>query len=126
MLAPSECRTAFHVASKHNKSRIHRIIERAEGIAVAALACALLAGCATAPPVQEMSDARQAIAAAEEASADERAPDTLNDARRFLETAENLLRQEAYGAARINAVRAKNRAVQALEASQRAARTDSQ
>ena len=75
----------------------------------------------SAPPVQEMSDARQAIAAAEEAAAEDLAPEPLNDARRFLETAEELLRQEAYGGARINAVRAKNRAVQALEASQEAA-----
>lgn len=68
-----------------------------------------------------MSDARQAIAAAEEAAAAELAPELLNDARRFLETAEQQLREEAFGAARLNAVRAKNRAVQALEASQEAA-----
>jgi hypothetical protein len=123
---PSDSRTSFHVASKDNKSRIHRISKWAEGAVAVTLACGLLAGCATAPPVQEMSDARQAIAAAEEASADERAPDTLNEARRFLETAEDLLRQEAYGAARINAVRAKNRAVQALEASQLAEPTDAE
>ncbi|MBN1237698.1 MAG: DUF4398 domain-containing protein [Gammaproteobacteria bacterium] len=73
-----------------------------------------------------MSDARQAIAAAEEANADEAAPETLNEARRFLETAESQLRDEAYGAARINAVRAKNRAVQALEASQRAASNEAE
>lgn len=89
---------------------------------IAAVAAGLtLYGCATAPPVQEMSDARQAIAAAEEAAADELAPGPLNDARRYLETAEEQLRQSAYGAARINAVRARNRAVQALEASQRTA-----
>jgi predicted S18 family serine protease len=81
---------------------------------------ALLCACATSPPVQEMSDARQAIAAAEEADAGRYAPQSLQDARRFLEEAEQLLRQEAYGAARINAVRAKNRAAQALAASQAA------
>lgn len=80
-----------------------------------------IAACATSPPVQEMSDARQAIAAAEQASAQDLAPGPLSDARRFLETAEEQLRAEAYGAARINAIRAKNRAVQALEASQQAA-----
>lgn len=109
------------MASKDNKSPVRRVLERAEAFAAALLAAAILTGCATAPPVQEMSDARQAISAAEEANADETAPDTLNDARRFLATAEDQLRQEAYGSARINAVRAKNRAVQALEASQRAA-----
>ena len=88
----------------------------------AALAATLtIAACATSPPVQEMSDAREAIAAAEEASAGELAPGPLSDARRFLETAEQLLRDQAYGAARINAIRAKNRAMQALEASQEAA-----
>jgi hypothetical protein len=96
-----------------------RALRFAAGVAVA-----VLVGCATSPPVQEMSDARQAIAAAEEANAAERAPDTLSEARRFLETAENLLREEAYGPARVNAVRAKNRAVQALEASQQAAQSD--
>jgi hypothetical protein len=95
-----------------------RALERTVAAFVATLS---IAACATSPPVQEMSDARQAIAAAEEASAAALAPDPLNDARRFLETAEQQLRQEAYGAARINAVRAKNRAVQALEASLEAA-----
>jgi hypothetical protein len=111
------------VASKEKKSNIHVFAQRALRFA-AGVAVAVLVGCATSPPVQEMSDARQAIAAAEEANAAERAPDTLSEARRFLETAENLLREEAYGPARVNAVRAKNRAVQALEASQQAAQSD--
>lgn len=44
--------------------------------------CVLLlsAGCATAPPVQEMSDARQAIAAAREAGAAEYVPAMLGEA----------------------------------------------
>jgi hypothetical protein len=111
------------VASKEKKSKLHVFSQWAPRF-TAAVAAVLLIGCATAPPVQEMSDARQAIAAAEEADAAERAPDTLNEARRFLETAEDLLRQEAYGPARVNAVRAKNRAVEALEASQQAAQTN--
>jgi hypothetical protein len=112
------------LASKDKKRTPEAFAERANRLIFAFTATAALAlstGCATAPPVQEMSDARQAIAAAEEADAAERAPDSLDDARRFLETAEELLRNEAYGPARVNAVRAKNRAVQALEASQRAA-----
>ena len=76
------------------------------------------AGCVTSAPVQEMSDARQAISAAEEADAARFAPESLGDAQRFLEEAEQQLLQEAYGLARANAVRAKNRAVQALAASQ--------
>jgi Domain of unknown function (DUF4398) len=75
-----------------------------------------LSACATSPPVQEMSDARQAISAAEQADAARLAPVPLGDARRFLAEAEGQLRQEAYGLARMNALRAKNRAVQALQA----------
>lgn len=78
----------------------------------------MIAGCVTTPPVQEMSDARQAIIAAEQADAARLAADTLSDARRFLADAERQIQEEAYGPARINAVRAKNRAVQALRASQ--------
>lgn len=78
----------------------------------------MIAGCVTAPPVQEMSDARQAIIAAEQADAARLAADTLGDARRFLADAERQIQEEAYGPARMNAVRAKNRAVQALRASQ--------
>jgi hypothetical protein len=76
------------------------------------------AGCVTAPPVQEMSDARQAISAAEQADAGRVAADTLADARRFLAEAEQQIQQEAYGPARMNAVRAKNRAVLALRSTQ--------
>ena len=71
-----------------------------------------------------MSDARQAITAAEAADADRYAATTLADARRYLAEAETLLRNEAYGAARINAVRAKNRAVRALVISQSAAEAE--
>jgi hypothetical protein len=81
--------------------------------------CALgFAACVSSPPVQEMSDARQAIRAAEQADAALVAADTLADARRFLEEAEQQIQQEAYGPARMNAVRAKNRAVLALRSSQ--------
>jgi uncharacterized protein DUF4398 len=76
----------------------------------------LLTGCVTSPPVQEMSDARQAITAAEEANAERVAADTLADARRFLAEAEKQIQEQAYGPARMNAVRAKNRAAVALRA----------
>ena len=81
------------------------------------LACLGLVACTT-PPVQEMSDARQAIAAAEQANGAKLAPDSLNDAHRFLADAERQIQEEAYGQARMNAVRAKNRATQALHAIQ--------
>lgn len=78
----------------------------------------LLAGCVTSPPIQEMSDARQAISAAEQANAERVAGETLADARRFLADAERQIQEEAYGPARMNAVRAKNRAVLALRSTQ--------
>ena len=73
-----------------------------------------LAGCVTTPPVQEMSDARQAIAAAESAVVGRAVPESLDDARRFLVEAEQQIQQQAYGPARFNAIRAKNRASVAL------------
>ena len=73
-----------------------------------------ITGCVSAPPVQEMSDARQAITAAEQANAGRVAADTLDDARRFLAEAERQIQEESYGPARMNAVRAKNRAALAL------------
>lgn len=85
---------------------------------LAPIAVLTLAGCVTAPPVQEMSDARQAITAAEQADAERVAAETLADARRFLAEAERQIQEEAYGPARMNAVRAKNRAVLALRSSQ--------
>ena len=85
---------------------------------LATIGAFLLAACVSAPPVQEMSDARQAIAAAEEADAERVAADTLAAARRFLAEAERQIQEQAYGPARMNAVRAKNRAVLALRSTQ--------
>ena len=77
-----------------------------------------ITGCVTSPPVQEMSDARQAITAAEQANAARVAADTLDDARRFLAEAERQIQEQSYGPARMNAVRAKNRAALALRTTQ--------
>ena len=77
-------------------------------------ALAILAACATAP-VQEMSDARQAIPAAEEAGAAERAPEALRDAKRLLTSAERKLQREAYASARHDAREARLRAAEALK-----------
>ena len=87
-------------------------------IRVLSIVVLLLAGCVTAPPVQEMSDARQAISAAELADTDRVAVDTLADARRFLADAERQIQEQNYGPARLNAVRAKNRAASALRSIQ--------
>jgi len=84
--------------------------------------CVAVTGCVTSPPIQEMSDARQAVAAAEQADAARYAPVPLGDARRFIAYAEEQIRSEDYALARNNALRAKNRAVQALQVSEAAAR----
>ena len=85
------------------------------------VAGAWLASCAASAPVQEISDARQAIAAAVEAGADEYAPQTLSEAREYLLQAEARIREGGnYGLARGDAVRARTWAISALQASQAA------
>jgi len=83
-------------------------------IAVAlAMAVLLLGGCAAAP-VQEMSDARQAIMAAEQSGAEEHAPEQLNQARNLLARAEQNLKLRSFELAREEAVQARARATEAL------------
>jgi hypothetical protein len=72
----------------------------------------LLAGCAGAP-VQEMSNARQAVRAAEKAGAVEVAPAMLDEARQALRAAESHLRQGDYRTARDEAEQARTKAVEA-------------
>lgn len=76
------------------------------------------AACETAPPVQEMSDARQAIAVAREAGAADLAATELAQAELYLERAEKKLGDQAYREARIDALAAKSRALKALELSE--------
>ena len=78
----------------------------------------LLLGACVAPPVQEMSDARQAITAAEAAGAREHAPETLKEAQAWLSRAETKLQGHSYREARRAAVEAKLRAAEALKASE--------
>lgn len=75
------------------------------------------AACQTAPPVQEMSDARQAIMAAREAGAAEKAADDLNAAEEHEQAAKDLLSQKAYIRARRQAILARSRALDALRRS---------
>lgn len=74
----------------------------------------LMAGCVAAP-VQEMSDARQALQAAREAGADERSPYLFAEAQDLLEKAQRQLEVGEYREARSNAVTAKRRALDARE-----------
>lgn len=86
------------------------------GIIVALLV--LLTACSAGPPVQEMSDARQAIAAAKEAGAEEHAAEELHAAEAFLDSAQRNLSERAYASARQDATFAKEKARKALETSE--------
>jgi hypothetical protein len=73
-----------------------------------------LIGCAGAP-VQEMSNARQAIKAARDAGAERLAPQMLNEAQTLLQQAENSLQKRAYREARRDAIAAHHKAAEALD-----------
>jgi len=85
-----------------------------EILVVAALALAACAGA----PVQEMSNARQAIRAARDAGAERTAPQKLNEAEALLIRAEDSLERRAYREARRNAIAARDKAAEALGAAQ--------
>ena len=87
-------------------------------VRVAALATLLaLAACQSAP-VQEMSDARQAIMVAREAGAADLAAVELAEAEKYLQDAEQRLDRQQYREARNAALEAKLRAQQALKLSE--------
>jgi uncharacterized protein YgbK (DUF1537 family) len=77
-----------------------------------------LSACGTGPPVQEMSDARQAISVAREAGASQYAPDDLRAAENHLDSALRNLSKKEYKQARVEAIEAKNRALAALATSE--------
>src|SRR5580692_4113600 len=78
---------------------------------------AFLVACAGAP-VQEMSDARQAIQAARAAGAPTRAPDDFSAAQAAIQRAESQLQQHEYSSARQAAIEAKHDASVALAQAQ--------
>ena len=89
----------------------------------AALLLLGIVACATVPPVQEMSDARQAIAAAREAGAETYASGQLRQAQDSLVVAEGYLQtgtSSAYWQARKAAISAKEKAFDALLTSRNA------
>ncbi len=79
----------------------------------------LLAACGSAP-VQEMSEARQAIEAARVAGAEQSAPENYQKAEALLKSAEEMLNQRHFRRARESAALARDEAIQAREAAQRA------
>ncbi|HEU4653085.1 MAG TPA: DUF4398 domain-containing protein [Steroidobacteraceae bacterium] len=88
----------------------------AKRVATALLVALGLAACAGAP-VQEMSNARQAIRAARDAGAAKAAPQTLQEAQALLDRAENNLQRREYREARRDAVAARDKASEALSVS---------
>lgn len=82
---------------------------------ILALLGALLGACAVVPPVQEMSDARQALEAAREAQAEKFAEQKLRSAEDSMELATKTLNQGEYEAARMAASVAKALAIKARD-----------
>lgn len=78
----------------------------------------MAAACETAPPVQEMSDARQAIAVAREAGAADLAAVELKAAEEYLQSAERKLNERNYPQARRDALHAKTKALNAIQLSE--------
>ena len=69
-------------------------------------------------PVQEMSNARQAVTAAQQAGADRTAVKEMAEAQRLLQAAQAALDHRDYSTARQDAVRARDEAVKALRINQ--------
>ncbi|MCJ7451307.1 MAG: DUF4398 domain-containing protein [Steroidobacteraceae bacterium] len=88
-------------------------------LAVALLGAALASGCAG-WPVQEMSNARQAIVAAEKAGAERYAPETLAEAQKLLSSAKSHSSQGDYRTARDEADLAREKAIQARKLAEEA------
>jgi nucleoid-associated protein YgaU len=83
-----------------------------------ALLLALSAGCATAPPAQEMSDARQSLETAQTIGAEEHAPEVLDNAQQLLSRAETDMQSGNYEEAQKDAVAALEAARQAVAITQ--------
>jgi Domain of unknown function (DUF4398) len=71
-------------------------------------------------PVQEMSEARQAIDAARAAGAEQHAAEQYYKAQTLLKSAEQLLNERHYRKARLSAAEARDEAVRARKAAQQA------
>ncbi len=80
-----------------------------------ALCLTFLGACATAPPYQEMSDARQAIKLAEEAGAASKQPALFGEAQEFMASAKRRIDKRQFGTARYDAIRAREKAIRALD-----------
>jgi Domain of unknown function (DUF4398) len=92
-------------------------------LAVALLGAALASGCAG-WPVQEMSNARQAIVAAQKAGAERYAPEMLGEAQRLLASAKSHSSKGDYRTARDEADLARDKAIEARKLAEQAQATE--
>ena len=102
--------------NSHSTGRPAGVLRRAVLKPVLAMLATILtmAACSSGPPVQEMSDARQAIAVARQAGAEDHAAEQLRAAEAFLDSAQRKLSERAYAQARRDALQAKLKALDAL------------
>jgi len=90
---------------------------RSVGWIAGGLLLILVVACGSAP-VQEMSEARQAIESARVAGAEQHAPEQYERARTLLKTAEHMLNERHFRKARESAASARDEAIRAREAAQ--------
>jgi len=88
-------------------------------LASALFGAAVVSGCAGAP-VQEMSDARQAVRAADKAGAEQHAPELMTEAERLLASAKANLYKGDYRLARDEAEQARDKAMEARRVAEQA------
>ncbi len=98
--------------------KLRRILDL-QIIAAALLGAALASACAG-WPVQEMSNARQAIVAAQKAGAERYAPDTLADAQKLLASAKSHSSMGDFRMARDEADQAREKAIEARKLAEQA------
>ncbi len=102
-------------ASLHQETQSTQVILSKLTRKLTLLFAILLVSCVTAPPAQEMSDARQAIRSAEEAGANDHAQIPLFKARDLLEQALISLEAGEYRDAKRFALDARYKAIRARE-----------
>ena len=95
------------------RSKIARGAVNSSRLAVVVLLLALTA-CVSGPPVQEMSDARQAISVARDAGAEQTAMADLRAAEAYLDSAQQNLTDRSFAQAKRDALLAKDKALEAL------------
>ncbi|HJM71408.1 MAG TPA: hypothetical protein QF857_03730 [Gammaproteobacteria bacterium] len=74
-----------------------------------------LSACATLPPLQEMSNARQTIAAAKEMNSNAEQSEKILEAERLISRAERRMEVNLYEPARQDALRAQKEAIEFIE-----------